>query len=108
MEYQHGDTLIPNLYNIPEPIVSSSNILPSKELDLVVIPLVAFDNDGHRLGMGAGYYDRTFEFIRHNTESNTKLVGIAYEFQHVEEVKTDEWDVPLNQVATELQVYYFS
>jgi len=70
----------------------------------VLLPLVAFDNNGGRLGMGAGYYDRTFKHLARESKQRrgkTILVGIGYEFQRMRKVPTDEMDVLLDFVVTE-------
>ncbi len=83
----------------------ASRIVP-RSLDLVLMPLVAFDSQLNRLGMGAGYFDRRFAFLRRrNTWRRPKLVGIAYEFQHVASLPAREWDVPLDLVVTEKTVH---
>lgn len=88
-----------NRYNIAEPDNKSEFILPN-ELDIVLMPLVAFDNNGVRLGMGKGYYDKSFSFCRY-PHDKPQLIGVAYQCQHYEALPTDEWDVPLDGVMTE-------
>ena len=91
-----------NRYAIPEPAEPPRRRIPPLFLDLVLFPLVAFDRFGNRLGMGGGYYDRTFEAVRHRTVwRGPKLVGIAYEFQKVDALPAADWDVPLDAIATE-------
>ena len=98
--YQDSTKLIVNRFNIPEPSPSCKKIAIDK-LDVVLVPLVAFDRDGNRLGMGGGFYDRTFNFKRHQCRRNPLLVGIAHSFQEVSSLKTEPWDVPLNYIVTE-------
>jgi 5-formyltetrahydrofolate cyclo-ligase len=75
-------------------------------LDLVLVPLVGFDPRGHRLGMGAGLYDRHFAFLRHRrTWRRPLLVGVAFEAQKVERLTEAEYDVQLDGVVTECGVY---
>jgi len=105
VHYESGDSLIPNQFDIPEPILSATNIYPSAQLDLVIMPLVAFDDNGHRLGMGAGYYDRTFAFLIDDHRQKPQLIGLAYEFQHHESIEPKAWDVPMHGVSTEKQLY---
>ncbi|WP_455204150.1 5-formyltetrahydrofolate cyclo-ligase [Kaarinaea lacus] len=100
-QYAEGGHLIPNQFGIPEPDVGPRLWLTGRRLDLVLTPLVAFDDKGNRLGMGGGYYDRTFAYhIRHNHWCRPKLVGVAYEFQKVESLDSAAWDVPLFAVVT--------
>lgn len=75
-------------------------------LDLVLVPLVGFDRDGNRLGMGAGFYDRRFAFLRHRRAwRRPLLVGLAFEAQRVERLAPMPHDVPLWGVVTEHAVY---
>ena len=73
------------------------------------MPLVGFDQQGYRLGMGGGYYDATLAFMQHRRLwRKPRLVGVAYECQRVETLPHDPWDMPLDAVLTERQLYYFS
>ncbi len=100
--YQAGDTLIPNRYGIPEPDCHSDAWLAPQQLELVLMPLVAFDDQGNRLGMGGGYYDRSFAFLtRPHGIKKPRLVGVAYELQRVDTLPFEPWDVPMNAIATE-------
>lgn len=94
-----------NRYGIPEPIVRRSETREPSRLDLVLLPLVAFDPSGARLGMGAGYYDRTFAFKRRHPGNGPKLVGIAHQLQCVNNLPVESWDIPLALVATDQQLY---
>ena len=90
-----------NRFGIDEPI--DSETIPTKQLDLVLAPLVAFDQQGTRLGMGGGYYDRTFAFLAECARpAGLKLVGVAYEFQRAILPEPRSWDIPLDAVVTEL------
>jgi 5-formyltetrahydrofolate cyclo-ligase len=74
-------------------------------LDLVLLPLVGFDAHGMRLGMGGGYYDRTFAYRnRHVAWRGPRLVGVAYSFQQVPSISREWHDVPLDAVVTEERV----
>lgn len=90
-----------NQYGILEPDVSHSLSLAIEQLDLLLIPLVAFDRQCRRLGMGAGYYDRT---LAHHPQC--LLLGVAYEFQKVEFIEQEPWDVPLDGVITQSELYW--
>ncbi len=94
-----------NRYGIPEPAADAHTLLHPRELELVLVPLVAFDRRGHRLGSGAGYYDRSFAFLRGRTRPTLPLlVGIGYQFQEVPELPPQPWDVPLDFVATDREL----
>ena len=101
VRYNTGSRLRPNRYGIPEPLLSRGDILPAAALDLVFLPLVGFDASGARLGMGGGYYDRTFAFKRSNTAHKPYLLGLAHRCQQVDNLETAHWDIPLHAVATD-------
>ncbi|MEW5757682.1 MAG: 5-formyltetrahydrofolate cyclo-ligase [Pseudomonadota bacterium] len=106
--YTPGDPLHPNQYGIPEPVVAPDQWLDPRQLDLVLMPLVAFDLAGNRLGMGGGYYDRSFEFLRRSMGlERPRLVGVAYEFQRLTALAAEPWDVPMHAVVTERACHTF-
>lgn len=105
--YTPGEPLVSNQFGIPEPKNAPLRRIRSVSLDLVLMPLVAFDANGHRLGMGGGYYDRSFAFIRRRRHwHKPRLVGLAYEFQRLPLIESESWDVPLDAVATERCVHH--
>lgn len=98
-------------YDILIPEYNDAELLDAAELDLVLVPLVAFDNQGNRIGMGGGYYDRTFAHLRNKderTENTQMLIGVGHEFQKLAEVPTESWDVPLHMAVTDQGIYKFS
>ncbi|MEN1927216.1 5-formyltetrahydrofolate cyclo-ligase [Luteimonas sp. MJ293] len=98
--WRPGDPLVTNRYGIPEPDVDPSRLLGASAMDLVVLPLVGFDANGNRLGMGGGWYDRSFSF-RQGSAAPPWLVGAAFAAQQVEQLQPAEWDVPLDAICTE-------
>ena len=103
--YNFGDALVSNCFGIGEPVVAAGDRVSSRELDLVLMPLVAFDDMGNRIGMGGGFYDRTFSFLSTRTIwRKPALVGLAYGFQEQKKIPHQSWDVPLHYVATENQL----
>lgn len=92
-----------NRFAIPEPRFGSP--CSARALSLVLMPLVAFDADGNRLGMGKGYYDHTFAFLRRATRQHPKLVGLAHECQRAEQLEVAAWDVPLHAIVTDKAWY---
>lgn len=100
-----GDNTQLNRFNITEP--SDHHLpTPSQAIDLVVVPLVAFDHHCHRIGMGAGYYDRTFSYKLQSPEKKPWLVGVAYGFQQVDHIAPQAWDIPLDLIITEHQIFW--
>lgn len=100
----HGGPLgYRNRFRIPEPL--RGRLQPPRRLDLVLLPLVAFDPSGARLGMGAGFYDRTFAFKRLLPGAGPVLIGAAHQLQCVPGLPTDSWDIPLDAVVTEERLY---
>jgi 5-formyltetrahydrofolate cyclo-ligase len=103
--WQMGASVRANRYGIPEPESDTANLLPASELDLVLVPLLGFDRRGNRLGMGAGYYDRSFAFLRAAVRpAQPLLVGIGYHFQELPELPPQAWDVRLDFVATDREL----
>ncbi|HTH69296.1 MAG TPA: 5-formyltetrahydrofolate cyclo-ligase [Rhodanobacter sp.] len=98
--WQSGDAVQPNRYGIPEPVAPREMLEPF-QLDLVLVPLLGFDRRGRRLGHGGGYYDRSFAFLNEQVRpTEPLLVGIAYDFQELEIVNEEPWDVALDFIAT--------
>ncbi len=76
--------------------------MPVESIDVVLVPLVAFDALGHRLGMGGGFYDRTFARRKRKLPL---LVGIAHDFQQVERLAVAPWDIDLDMVVSDRRIY---
>ncbi|PYF78369.1 MULTISPECIES: 5-formyltetrahydrofolate cyclo-ligase [Marinomonas] len=85
-----------NVFGIKEPV--TTEYLSGDELDVVLLPLVGFDSQGGRLGMGGGFYDRTFA----DKKANEKplLIGLAHDCQEVKNLPVEGWDVPLQAIIT--------
>lgn len=108
LPYDEDTPLKPNRFGIPEPYLSARARCPAREIDVVLMPLVAFDSSGNRLGMGGGYYDRTFSYLKARTVwRRPLLIGIAYEFQHIANLPAQPWDIPLDGVVTDKQLHHF-
>ena len=91
-----------NRYNIAEPKVN--DFIAIDELDMVFLPLTAFDSRGNRLGMGGGYYDRTLSKF---CDKKLSLVGLAYDFQEVESCPVETFDQSLTMVLTPTRLIEF-
>ena len=97
-----GSKLAPNRFDILEPVYRTDDLIEPRQLDVVIVPLLAFDTQLNRIGMGAGYYDRTFAFSkRQKLWRRPLLIGVAYSFQRVKDLAARAWDVPLHAVITE-------
>jgi len=91
-----------NKFHIQEPDAAEASLCATK-LDLVITPLVAFDGHRNRLGIGGGYYDRTFAFLNDvaTKDRRTLLIGLAYELQRLKKIDSKSHDVQLDAVVTE-------
>ena len=98
--WRPGDALVTNRYGIPEPDVAASPPSDAAAMSLVVLPLVGFDARGQRLGMGGGWYDRSFAF-RNQRPAPPWLVGAGFATQQVDAMAREDWDVGLDAVCTE-------
>ena len=90
-----------NQFSILEPHNNLKKRIDPRLLDVVLIPVVAFDAHGWRLGFGAGFYDRKFAFLRRGFRTKPLLIGVGYEFQRVPPQIPSSWDVLLDRVVTE-------
>jgi 5-formyltetrahydrofolate cyclo-ligase len=104
LAYENDSIMINNRYKIKEPKLDVRHIKPVQQLDVILTPLVAFDNTGERIGMGGGYYDRTLtywykNYIQDNYYSPS-IIGIAHDCQQIEKVPNEVWDIPLPSIMT--------
>lgn len=103
--YTSQTPIIENVFGIEEPDLSYAKSVSVESLDLILVPLVAFDKDCNRIGMGEGYYDKALSDLNNSNKKRTHLMGVAYNFQKVEQIKPNKWDVPLDCIVTEIDVY---
>lgn len=102
VRYQADSVMRVNRYGIAEPDPRHAEVIPVRQLDLILLPLVAFDACGSRLGSGAGFYDRSLQHLRSGRRwRRPKLIGVGYECQRVTRLQPDRWDVPLDGMLTE-------
>ncbi len=95
-----------NRFGILEP--ATADCIDPRHLDVVIAPLVAFDDSGTRIGMGGGFYDRCFRFLKERTHwLRPRLIGLAFEFQRLQTVSRSAWDIPLRAAVTERGTYHF-
>lgn len=97
-----------NRFNILEPVFKPKNCLRQQFLSLVFMPLVAFDHRGNRMGMGGGFYDRSFAYKLKKRRDRPALMGVAHAFQQQESLPVEPWDVPLDGIFTDKQFYTFT
>lgn len=90
-------------FGIEEPVAAASRRLPLLRFDAILVPVLGFDADGNRLGLGAGFYDRALRARRRSAAAwrRPRLVGIAFACQQVPRIEPSPWDVPLDLVVTE-------
>ncbi len=105
--WRPGEPLRRNRFGIAEPTAPRRQWLSPRMLDLVLLPLVAFDGTGTRLGRGGGYYDRSFAFRRRAAVRRPGLIGVGFDWQRVESLPRWAWDVPLDAVLTERHRHVF-
>lgn len=89
-------------FGIAEPVIGTSELIKPNELELMIVPMVAFDANRNRIGQGAGYYDR---YLSQPRCAGITTVGVAFEAQKVADFARDEWDVTLDLIVTEQATY---
>ncbi|MFY0663419.1 MAG: 5-formyltetrahydrofolate cyclo-ligase [Natronospirillum sp.] len=95
LPYRRKSLLRNNRFGIPEP--RSQRVFLPRQMDVVLLPLVGFDAQGNRLGMGGGFYDRTFA----QRGQRPVLIGVAHACQQVTQLPVQPWDVPLHGIVTD-------
>ncbi|MFM2483227.1 5-formyltetrahydrofolate cyclo-ligase [Celerinatantimonas sp. YJH-8] len=96
LKYTPQTQLIENRFKIQEPKLNCLDVLPPAQLNILFTPLVAFDASGNRLGMGGGFYDRTFATL----PEQIQRIGLAHDLQYYPQLPIAEWDQPLDQIIT--------
>ncbi len=104
--YHRDSNMVLNRFGIAEPDVNWRYAKPAWALDLILMPLVAFDIQGNRLGMGGGFYDRSLAYLnRRKVWRKPYLMGTAFELQKFIQLPHASWDIPMNGIMTEKQFY---
>ncbi len=103
--YRQGDRLTFNHFGIAEP-AKRKRLRPGWSISTVFMPLVGFDRQGRRLGMGGGFYDRSFSHRRHGSAGNQspRLIGLAHQCQEVDTMIQETWDIPLAWIITDKEI----
>lgn len=102
--WRPGQPLTANRFGIPEPDIAVDDTLAPAQMALVVAPLVGFDARCRRLGMGGGWYDRSFAF-RQQRPAPPWLVGVGFSVQQVDDLPVQPWDVGVDAICTEAATY---
>jgi 5-formyltetrahydrofolate cyclo-ligase len=109
--WRPGEPLASNRFGIPEPAVGADALIEPARMALVLVPLVGFDANGRRLGMGGGWYDRAFAYRSGASGVPAPrppwLVGAAFASQQVDALAAEPWDVALDAVCTERDTFLF-
>ena len=97
IRYDRDTGMVNNRFGISEPQLNLQNVITIDQLDMIITPLVAFDDHGNRMGMGGGYYDRTLSQV---VDQKPLAVGFAHDCQQVSQLPTEFWDIPLPLIIT--------
>lgn len=106
LEYTPSTPMRANHFGILEPRLDCTKICPLAQLDVLFTPIVAFDDQGNRLGMGGGFYDRTLVSVITKENIQTKVIGLAHDIQKTLTLPTEAWDIPLPYILTPTQLYH--
>jgi len=118
LRYTPTTTMITNKYGIKEPVLNITQLCLLSQLDVLLTPLVAFDKQGNRLGMGGGFYDRTLAYwythiqskkteVEKNAPIKLHPIGLAHDCQQVASIPIEKWDIPLPEIITPTQTFTF-
>lgn len=101
-EHRNDEPLRVNRFGIGEPDIRKRKAVPPWSIDLILLPLTAFDDRGNRLGMGGGFYDRTLAYLQSRTcWFKPRLIGLAHSCQQADHLHSEPWDIPLQGIITE-------
>ncbi len=104
-QYRLDSKMYLNKFNILEP--ENDHFINVKTLDAIIMPLTCFDDLGNRIGMGGGFYDHLLQFKQKTTVSKPLLIGWAHQCQQTKTIKSNDWDIPLDALITETNLYRF-
>lgn len=104
--YTEDTPMLKNRFGILEPQAPREQLRTAREMDIIITPLVAFDEQLNRVGMGGGFYDSTLSFHRIRQHwKHPRLIAIAYECQKIAITNNNRWDVPMDMIITEQALY---
>jgi 5-formyltetrahydrofolate cyclo-ligase len=104
--HRHQPRLRRNRFGIFEPQLGQNSVAAVWTLDIILLPLVAFDRCGNRLGMGGGFYDRSLAQLPTSNMKRPLLIGLAHHCQEVAQLETQNWDIPLDIIATDKELIH--
>ncbi|MFN3579747.1 MAG: 5-formyltetrahydrofolate cyclo-ligase [Pseudomonas sp.] len=91
-----------NRFGITEPVPNPRRQVKTWRLQLILMPLVGFDRNGNRLGMGGGFYDRALAYLRRRSRwQSPQLLGVAHQCQEVKQLSSAAWDIRLNGIVSD-------
>ena len=100
--FEPDERMVANRFGILEPDRNGYRMVKLWSIDLLLMPLVAFDGSGTRMGMGGGFYDRSFAYLKQRSHwRKPHLLGTGFELQRVKQLSRQPWDIPLHSVVTE-------
>lgn len=110
--FTQGSKMRKNCFAIDEPVYQRRHLKSAIHMDLILAPLVGFDAEGNRMGMGGGYYDRALQHLRSKSAKGRSIikprfVGVAHAVQKVAKLERQQWDIPLHAIVTEQELSYF-
>lgn len=110
--YHPGSKMRKNCFAINEPVYQRRQLKTAVHMDVILAPLVGFDAQGLRIGMGGGYYDRALQHLKPKKDEGYRMlkprfVGIAHAIQKVNKLQPQPWDIPLHAIVTEQELSYF-
>lgn len=105
VRYRQGDPLRRHRWGMWQPLLRRDALVRARALDIVFVPLVGFDSDCNRLGMGKGFYDRSFAFRTRAGRRSPGLIGLAHECQRVERLESQAWDVRMDKIVSDWAIY---
>lgn len=107
IRYLADQPLLRSPLGMLEPQPDCSKVCPLAQLDILFTPLVAFDPNGNRLGMGGGFYDRTLAPHYQQQRTRPAIIGLAHDCQEISNIPIEPWDLPLSQIITPSNIYSF-
>jgi len=94
------------VFGILEPVIDSRPAITPQELTAIFVPLLGFDTNGVRLGMGGGFYDRYLARYENGSSKRPWLIACAFEAQKIDSIQCEPWDITMDAVVTEKKVYW--